>query len=137
MDFFSIGTNDLIQYTLAVDRTNDKIAHLYEPCHPAVLRMVKMTIDAAHATDIWVGMCGEMAGDPSIAMLLVGMGIDELSVSAIAVPKIKKVIRSISYAEVVDFARELLTYSRAEKIRETAAERLRRVLPELYEHEPQ
>jgi phosphotransferase system enzyme I (PtsI) len=136
VDFFSIGTNDLIQYTLAVERTNDKIAHLYKPCHPGVLRLVKMTIDAAHEHDIWVGMCGEMAAEPAIAMLLVGMGIDELSVSAIAVPKIKKVIRSISYAEVVDFAREVMQYSRAERIREMADERLRSVLPELSEHEP-
>ena len=136
VDFFSIGTNDLIQYTLAVERTNDKIAHLYKPCHPGVLRLVKMTIDAAHEHDIWVGMCGEMAAEPAVAMLLVGMGIDELSVSAIAVPKIKKVIRSISYAEVVDFAREVMRYNRAERIREMADERLRNVLPELSEHEP-
>jgi len=134
VDFFSIGTNDLIQYTLAVERTNDKIAHLYKPCHPGVLRLVKMTIDAAHEHDIWVGMCGEMAADPAVAMLLVGMGIDELSVSAIAVPKIKKVIRSISYAEVVDFARDVIRYNRAERIREMADERLRSVLPELSEH---
>ena len=132
-DFFSIGTNDLIQYTLAVERTNDRIAHLYKPCHPGVLRLIKMTIEAAHEHDIWVGMCGEMAADPSIAMLLVGMGIDELSTSTIAVPKIKKVIRSISYAEAVDFARELLKYQRADRIQEMANERLRSVLPALYE----
>ncbi len=135
VDFFSIGTNDLIQYTLAVERTNDRIAHLYKPCHPGVLRLVKMTIDAAHEHDIWVGMCGEMAAEPAIALLLVGMGIDELSTSAIAVPKIKKVIRSISYAEVVDFARDMLTYDRADKIREMATERLRSVLPAFYEQE--
>jgi phosphotransferase system enzyme I (PtsI) len=133
VDFFSIGTNDLIQYTLAVERTNDRIAHLYKPCHPGVLRLVKMTIDAGHEHDIWVGMCGEMAAEPATAMLLVGMGIDELSMSAIAVPKIKKVIRSISYADVVDFARDALTYHRADKISEMATERLRDVLPALYE----
>jgi phosphotransferase system enzyme I (PtsI) len=132
VDFFSIGTNDLIQYTLAVERTNDRIAHLYQPCHPAVLRLVKMTIEAGHAHDIWVGMCGEMAAEPPIAMLLVGMGIDELSMSAIAVPKIKKVIRSISYAEAVDFAREVGAYDRADKIREMAVERLRSIVPALY-----
>ncbi len=132
VDFFSIGTNDLIQYTLAVERTNDRIAHLYQPCHPGVLRLVKRTIDAGHEQDIWVGMCGEMAAEPAIAMLLVGMGIDELSTSAIAVPKIKKVIRSISYAEAVDFAREVLTFDRADKIREMADERLRNVVPALY-----
>lgn len=132
VDFFSIGTNDLIQYTLAVERTNDRIAHLYQPCHPGVLRLVKMTIDAAHANDIWVGMCGEMAAEPAIAMLLVGMGIDELSMSAIAVPKIKKVIRSLSYAEAVDFAREVMRHDRADRIREMATERLRSIVPALF-----
>jgi phosphotransferase system enzyme I (PtsI) len=132
VDFFSIGTNDLIQYTLAVERTNDRIAHLYQPCHPGVLRLVKMTIDAGHEHDIWVGMCGEMAAEPAIAMLLVGMGIDELSTSAIAVPKIKKVIRSIAYAEAVDFAREVTAYDRADKIREMAVERVRSIVPALY-----
>jgi phosphotransferase system enzyme I (PtsI) len=135
VDFFSIGTNDLIQYTLAVERTNDRIAHLYQPCHPGVLRLVKATIDAGHEHDIWVGMCGEMAAEPAIAMLLVGMGIDELSTSAIAVPKIKKVIRSMSYAESVDFAREVLTYDRADKIREVADERLRSVVPAFYDEQ--
>ena len=101
-----------------------------------MLRLVKMTIDAGHEHDIWVGMCGEMAAEPAIAVLLVGMGIDELSMSAIAVPKIKKVIRSMSYADAVDFSREVVAYHRADKIREAARERLRGIVPELYERQP-
>ncbi|MBA2243154.1 MAG: phosphoenolpyruvate--protein phosphotransferase [Chthoniobacterales bacterium] len=99
VDFFSIGTNDLIQYAIAVDRVNEQIAHLYEPTHPAVIRLLKMVADAAHARSIWVGVCGEMAGDLAMVPLLLGLGMDELSVSASLVPRVKRAVQSLSVPE--------------------------------------
>jgi phosphotransferase system enzyme I (PtsI) len=98
-DFFSIGTNDLIQYTMAVDRGNEKVSYLHEPYHPAVLRLVQRTIDAGKAAGIPVGMCGEMAGDPASAVVLLGLGLDEFSMSSAAVPAVKRAIRSTSLTE--------------------------------------
>jgi phosphotransferase system enzyme I (PtsI) len=115
-DFFSIGTNDLTQYTLAVDRGNEKIAHLYRGFHPAVLKLIKQSIDAAHRNGIWVGLCGEMAADPLATMLLVGMGVDELSTSAMAIPEIKKIIRSVNLEEAKDHARQVLKLSTLKEI---------------------
>jgi phosphotransferase system enzyme I (PtsI) len=112
VDFFSIGTNDLIQYAIAVDRVNDRIAHLYEPTHPAVLRLLKMTADAAHANSIWVGVCGEMAGDVALIPLLLGLGVDELSVGASLVPRVKLAVQSVTIPEcrqLVDEALQLKT----------------------------
>ena len=94
--FFSLGTNDLVQYTTAVDRTNERIAHLYEPTHPAILRLIKMTVDAAHAAGIHVGVCGEMGGDISVTPLLIGLGVDELSCGAGVLPRVKRAICSLS-----------------------------------------
>jgi len=114
VDFFSIGTNDLIQYTVAVDRVNERIAHLYEPTHPAVLRLLKMTADAARANDIWVGVCGEMAGDIALTPLLLGLGMDELSASATLVPRVKRAVQSLTIPEcrqLVDEAIDLQTPS--------------------------
>ena len=114
VDFFSIGTNDLIQYALAVDRVNERIAHLYEPTHPAVLRLLKMIADAAHAHDIWVGVCGEMAGDIALVPLLLGLGVDELSASATLVPRVKRAVQSLAIPEcqqLVDEALKLETPS--------------------------
>ena len=93
--FFSIGTNDLIQYAIAVDRMNERIAHLYEPTHPAIIRLIRMTVEAAHAQKIWVGVCGEMAGDIALTPLLLGLGVDELSTGAALVPRVKRAVQSL------------------------------------------
>jgi len=123
VDFFSIGTNDLIQYSLAVDRVNEKVAHLYEPLHPSVLRLIQNVIDCAHREGIWVGLCGEMAGDPTMAAILVGMGIDELSMGAVRIPEVKHVIRGLRLSDVKALARELLGKASAEEVRETIRRR--------------
>jgi phosphotransferase system enzyme I (PtsI) len=121
-DFFSIGTNDLIQYTLAVDRTNEKIAHLYQSFHPSVLKLIKKTIDDGHKNNIWVGLCGEMAADPKATVLLVGLGIDELSASPLSIPQIKKVIRSIEFREAKDFAEEVMKLNDSREIEKVLEE---------------
>ena len=130
--FFSIGTNDLIQYTLAVDRVNERVAYLYEPTHPSILKLIRMTVEAAHANGIWVGVCGEMAADPLMTALLLGLGVDELSVAPAAVPLVKDAVRSLTIAKAkelvsrVDSAEtsvEVLGYCR-KLIKETAPELL-------------
>jgi len=95
VQFFSIGTNDLIQYSIAVDRLNEHIAHLYEPTHPAIIRLIRMTVEAAHAHGLWVGVCGEMAGDIVLTPLLLGLGVDELSAGAGSVPRVKRAVQSL------------------------------------------
>ena len=97
--FFSLGTNDLIQYTIAVDRGNDRIAHLYKPTHPAILRLIRMVVEAARANNIWAGVCGEMAGDIVLTPLLLGLGIDELSTSPTLVSRVKKAVQSVSLTD--------------------------------------
>ncbi|WP_456296046.1 phosphoenolpyruvate-protein phosphotransferase PtsI [Vibrio sp. AK197] len=114
--FFSIGTNDLTQYTLAVDRGNEMISHLYNPLSPAVLNVIKQVIDASHAEGKWTGMCGELAGDERATLLLLGMGLDEFSMSGISVPKVKKVIRNSNFAEVKAMAEEALSLPTADEI---------------------
>jgi len=116
VDFFSIGTNDLIQYALAVDRVNEKLAHLYEPTHPAILRLLKMIADAAHANNIWVGVCGEMAGDVALVPLLLGLGMDELSAGATLVPRVKRAVQSLTIPECRELVEETLKLNTASEI---------------------
>ncbi|RKL61985.1 phosphoenolpyruvate--protein phosphotransferase [Thermoanaerobacteraceae bacterium SP2] len=117
VDFFSIGTNDLIQYTLAVDRMNEHISNLYEPLHPAVLRLIKNVIDASHKAGKWTGMCGEMAGDVTATAILLGMGLDEFSMSVASIPQVKKIIRSITYDEARQIAQKALNMENIQDIK--------------------
>jgi phosphotransferase system enzyme I (PtsI) len=116
-DFFSLGTNDLIQYTLAVDRVNDEVAELYDPLNPSILRLIDRTVQAARAAGRWVGLCGEMAGDPALAPILVGMELDELSVSPALVPQMKKTIRDLSFADCRAAVKDILSEPTVDSIR--------------------
>jgi len=118
VQFFSIGTNDLIQYTIAVDRGNEKIAYLYEPFHPGVLRLLKTIIDCAHDQGIPVGMCGEMAGDPFASVILLGLGLDEYSMSPFGIPEIKKIIRSVTIMDAEELVGTILEMRSFEEIDE-------------------
>jgi phosphoenolpyruvate-protein phosphotransferase (PTS system enzyme I) len=117
VDFFSIGTNDLIQYTIAADRMNEKVSYLYDPLHPAVLRPIKMVIDAAHKEGKWAGMCGEMAGDLKAVPVLLGMGLDEFSMSASSILKARKLIRGLNYEDMQKVADHVLTLGTGEEIK--------------------
>lgn len=131
--FFSLGTNDLVQYTLAVDRQNEQVARLYKPTHPAILKLIKNTVDVGHENRIWVGVCGEMAGDPLLAPLLVGLGVDELSVSPPALPVVKDAIRSIDYKNAQGLAATALAQKSAERVRELCREVIGERAPEILE----
>ena len=120
VDFFSIGTNDLCQYTLAVDRMNETIGSLYQPLHPGVLRLIKHVIDASHEQGKFTGMCGELASDPVATMILLGLGLDEFSMTASSIPLIKNILRSVSKAECEEVANKALTMDTAEEITEYA-----------------
>ncbi len=117
VDFFSIGTNDLCQYTLAVDRMNEKVSYLYQPFHPGVLRLIKNVIDVSHKAGKFTGMCGEMAGEPGAALLLAGLGIDELSMSASSMLLVKKIIRGVAQKDAERIADHVMTLGSAEEIR--------------------
>jgi len=132
VDFFSIGTNDLIQYSLAVDRGNEKVAYLYEPGHPGVLRLIKKVIDNAHKGNIWVGMCGEMASSPLFSFLVLGLGIDELSVPPPMVLKVKKIIREINFSDARRVSDKALNLSSAKEVGKFTETFLKRELKGIY-----
>lgn len=117
VDFFSIGTNDLIQYSLAIDRVNEHVSYLYEPLHPAVLRGIRHVVDCGHNAGIKVGMCGEMAGEPLYVPILLGLGLDELSMNALSVLEVKKIIRSVTYKESKEFLDTIMEFTTASEIR--------------------
>lgn len=127
-DFFSIGTNDLIQYSLAVDRANEKVAYLYEPGHPAVLRLIKNVIEIAHKNNVWVGMCGEMSGEPLFAFLLLGMELDSFSMSPPQIPKIKELINNVSFKEAKEAVSRTLKLSTAKEVEKYLQSELKRIL---------
>lgn len=120
INFFSIGTNDLTQYTLAVDRTNERVSHLFDTFHPALLRLIKNVIDASHAAGVWTGLCGEFAGDPLATPILLGLGLDEFSMNATSLPDVKKVVRSIEYSEAREMAEKALKLSTIKQTRSLA-----------------
>jgi len=130
--FFSLGTNDLIQYSLAVDRTNEKIAHLYEPTHPAIVRLIKLSVDAAHKEGHWAGVCGEMAGELTLIPLLLGLGMDELSAAPPTVPQIKFLIRRLKISEARELAKFALECESSMEILERCTALAKRSAPELF-----
>jgi phosphotransferase system enzyme I (PtsI) len=132
--FFSIGTNDLIQYTLAADRTNEKVSHLYEPTHPAILRLIKTTVEAARANGIWCGVCGEIAGDPVLAPLLIGLGVDELSAAPPVIDEVKYIIRRIKFSEAQALAEYALQCESPTSIFARCLELARASAPSLFEN---
>ena len=132
--FFSIGSNDLIQYTLAADRTNEKVSHLYEPTHPAILRLIKMTVDAAHKHGIWTGVCGEIAGDPFLTPLLIGLGVDELSAAPTVVAQVKYMIRRLKLTEAQALAEFALQCESPTEIFARCQQLARDTAPSLFEN---
>ena len=131
-DFFSIGTNDLIQYALAIDRGNKYVANMYQPLHPAVLRMIQQVVDAGHAAGITVAVCGEMAGDPLYTPILLGLGVDELSMNALAIPVIKRIVRHASMEEAREFARHALQYSTDDEVNAYVTGIMAKRFPEVF-----
>jgi phosphotransferase system enzyme I (PtsI) len=116
VDFFSIGTNDLIQYTMAADRMNERVSYLYQPYNPSILRLVKMVIEAAHKEGKWAGMCGEMAGDETAIPLLLGLGLDEFSMSATSILKARAQLKNLSKADMESLAAKAVEMSTAEEV---------------------
>ncbi len=135
VDFFSIGTNDLIQYALAIDRVNERVTYLYEPLHPAVLRLIKMIVTAAHKAGIRVSMCGEMAGEPAYTLILVGLELDELSMNPMAIPRVKKIIRRAKSTESKALVKKIMTLSCAADIEEYVKKYMVRRFPDVFAKE--
>ena len=131
VDFFSVGTNDLVQYTMAVDRSNEKVAYLYQPSHPAILSLIKNVVDAARDNHIWVSMCGEMAGDPRYVPILAGLGVNELSMSPISIGPVRRIIRRLRMHEAEEVAVEAMKCSTAEEALEISESFLYRVAPDV------
>ena len=132
VDFFSIGTNDLVQYTLAADRTSEKVAYLYQPTHPSILTLIKYVVDAAKKHGIWVSVCGEMAGDPQYTVLLMGLGIVELSMSPVSINLIRKIIRNSRMYETEGIAEKALNCSTAGEALEYSLNYLKKIVPDIY-----
>ena len=132
VQFFSIGTNDLIQYSLAVDRLNEKISHLYEPTHPGILRLIKTTVDAGKTNGIWTGVCGEMASDLSMVPLLIGLGVGELSVTPSMVPRVKMLIRSINMSKAKELANLAIDIDSPKEIHRRAEELSMKAVPNFF-----
>lgn len=135
VNFFSIGSNDLIQYTLAADRTNDRVSHLYEPTHPAIIRLIKITVDAAHKRGIWAGVCGEIAGDPVLAPLLIGLGIDKLSAAPTLVGSVKYIVRRLKLSEAQALAEFACQCESPSEILARCQKLARDTAPSLFESE--
>jgi phosphotransferase system enzyme I (PtsI) len=129
-DFISIGTNDLIQYTLAVDRGNEQVADLFEPYHPAVIKLIKQVVEAGHRAQIPVAICGEMCAEPLATILLLGLGLDEFSMSSISIPQIKKIIRSVSMEEAQSVAADVMKLETSGQIKAFLRERALRLYPD-------
>jgi phosphotransferase system enzyme I (PtsI) len=132
-DFFSIGTNDLIQYTLAVDRGNQKVANLYTGAHPAVLALIRNVIRVGNRANISVSLCGELGADIEFVMLLIGMGLRILSITPHSIPEVKKVIRSINIADAQKVARRVMSFEHAQQILSYLRDETRKIIPEAYE----
>jgi phosphotransferase system enzyme I (PtsI) len=135
VDFFSIGTNDLIQYSLAIDRSNERLTYLYEPLHPAVLKLVKSAVDTAHEAGISVSMCGEMAGDPMCTLILLGMELDELSMNHLAIPRIKKIIRESTLKESKLLLDKAFSFNMASEVREYVHDYMKERFPVEFKNE--
>ena len=131
VDFFSIGSNDLIQYTLAIDRGNESVAGMYQPAHPAVLRLMQTVVEAAHRNNIWVGVCGEMAADVVLMPALVGLGVDELSAGATSIPRIKRAIQSLNYEEARQLVSRCVLNESVEANQKELSDMAKRLYPEI------